>query len=196
MILYIHGFKSSGDAYKAKLLKEYFGEENVIAPTLSHLPAADISTLNRIVKQLIENNKPVLVIGSSLGGFYAMYLSWLNDVNAILLNPSMRPHTRHFKYGLQECFDGRKIEWTKYCVKDLSLLYYSILGMKGAGSDEKKNLLHFYISTDDAIIDNSEVKTRYLNVKEFNNSGHEFLRFTEILPEIKMLHDSLTVCSH
>ena len=53
-------------------------------------------------------------IGSSLGGFYATYLAHRHGVNAVLLNPAVRPHQRLERYlGLQRnVFSGEEYELT------------------------------------------------------------------------------------
>lgn len=90
MIIYIHGFGSSGQGVKAKLFREYFktkGEE-FIAPSLSYIPELAIATL----EELIHSYKDVKLIGSSLGGFYSIYLSQKYHLKAVLINPSIYPY--------------------------------------------------------------------------------------------------------
>ena len=73
MILFIHGFSSHGYGGKAKMLRSYFSdkEEDFIAPSLSYVPELAIQTL----EELISVCNDVKLIGSSLGGYYAMYLA-------------------------------------------------------------------------------------------------------------------------
>ena len=88
-ILYIHGFGSSGLGGKAKIFREYFKNLgiNFIAPTLSHIPDLAILTLEEIIK----NCDDVKLIGSSLGGFYSIYLADKYNLKATLINPSVNP---------------------------------------------------------------------------------------------------------
>jgi len=87
MILYIHGFGSSGKGGKALEFKRYFKEQNIpfIAPSLSYVPELAIDTL----KQLIESYDDVTLIGSSLGGYYAIYLAEKYGLKAVLINPAV-----------------------------------------------------------------------------------------------------------
>ncbi|MDF1874668.1 esterase [Sulfurimonas sp. SAG-AH-194-I05] len=99
MIIYIHGFGGSGAGVKSTLFRKYFKNLGVdfIAPSLSYTPNLAIQTL----EELIESYENVTLIGSSLGGFYSMYLSQKYDVKAVLINPSIYPmetllhHTGH-----------------------------------------------------------------------------------------------------
>jgi len=87
MILYIHGFGSSGVGGKASLFREYFKSQNIpfIAPSLSYVPELAIGTL----EELIDSYEDVTLIGSSLGGYYALYLSQKFGLKTILINPAI-----------------------------------------------------------------------------------------------------------
>ena len=88
MIICIHGFGSSGKGGKAQLFKEYFKSQNIpyISPSLSYVPELAIDTL----EQLIESyNEEVTLIGSSLGGFYSIYLAEKYGLKAVLINPAI-----------------------------------------------------------------------------------------------------------
>jgi len=88
-ILYIHGFGSSGLGGKAQIFREYFESLDIkfIAPTLSYIPDLAILTLEDIIK----NCNNVKLIGSSLGGFYSIYLANKYDLKATLINPAINP---------------------------------------------------------------------------------------------------------
>jgi len=91
MIIYIHGFGSHGYGSKAKVFREYFHSirENFIAPSLSYVPELAIQTLTELIKSY---HGDVYLIGSSLGGFYATYLSQMPEVKkVVLINPATKP---------------------------------------------------------------------------------------------------------
>ncbi len=89
MILYIHGFGSSGSSGKAQLFREYFNSIGIkfIAPTLSYIPKLAINTL----EDIINSCEDIKLIGSSLGGFYSLYLANKYNLKAVLINPSINP---------------------------------------------------------------------------------------------------------
>jgi len=81
--LYLHGFASSPQSRKAQYMQEKFGE---LGLTL-HLPdlnLTDFSTvtlseqLDYLNRTYLQNNEPLTVIGSSLGGFLAVQLAAQN----------------------------------------------------------------------------------------------------------------------
>jgi predicted esterase YcpF (UPF0227 family) len=92
MILYIHGFGSSGQGAKSKTFREHFRskKQKFIAPSLSFIPELAISTLEELIK-LCEDEE-IILMGSSLGGYYAIYLAEKYDLQAVLINPSIKPY--------------------------------------------------------------------------------------------------------
>ena len=90
MIIYIHGFGSHGLGSKANAFRNYFKDkgEAFIAPSLSYIPDLAIQTL----EELIESCDDVRLIGSSLGGFYTLYLAQKYGLKAVLINPSIYPY--------------------------------------------------------------------------------------------------------
>ena len=87
MIIYIHGFGSSGKGGKALEFREYFESVNepFIAPSLSYVPELAMDTL----EQLVNSYENVTLIGSSLGGYYSIYLAEKYGLKAVLINPAV-----------------------------------------------------------------------------------------------------------
>lgn len=127
IILYIHGFGSSGHGGKASLFREYF-EEEVIAPSLSYIPNLAIDTLEQLIEVLLNSEQKVGLVGSSLGGFYSIYLANKYDLKAVLINPAIYPYKTLEKIGnATNYYDSSSFEVTsehlnslkKFEVKDL-----------------------------------------------------------------------------
>ncbi len=94
MILYIHGFNSSPESHKARQILERLrslGRDREFAcPALPHRPAQAIDLLERVVTAAPAEE--VTLIGSSLGGFYATWLTEKFAVRSVLVNPAITPH--------------------------------------------------------------------------------------------------------
>ena len=116
-ILYIHGFGSCGDSTKTRLLKAHFGADLVVAPDIKVPPREAIQQL----KELIKTNAFDLLMGSSLGGFYATYLSELFGIRAVLINPSTQPFHTLSPYVGENTFwcSGKVFMWESSYLKDL-----------------------------------------------------------------------------
>lgn len=99
MILYLHGFRSSPKSYKASLLaqamKERGLEQKWVCPQLPASPAQTIAMCNRLIEQAqkrgLTPETGLVIIGSSLGGYYANYLTEQWRCRAVVLNPSVYP---------------------------------------------------------------------------------------------------------
>ena len=105
-ILFLHGFSSCGKGNKSQTLKAYFGEKELIANNLSYAPLDAIDELEHI----IQTQEVDLLIGSSLGGFYATYLAEKYAMKAVLLNPSTEPWQTLLPYvGWQKRFCDEEV---------------------------------------------------------------------------------------
>jgi predicted esterase YcpF (UPF0227 family) len=109
MIVYIHGFRSTGQGPKARTIKAYFGDE-VLAADFPQEPDRAIATLSR----LIETEDIHGLIGSSLGGFYTIWLAERYDLPAVLINPSIRPFETTERYlGHNTRDNGETFVWRR-----------------------------------------------------------------------------------
>lgn len=108
-LLYIHGFASSSHSIKAQILRRHFGA--FYAPSLSHTPVLAVETLEEFIRALPT---PPLLLGSSLGGYYALYLSQRLNLPAVLINPVVQISSPLEKVlGMnRHYFDGSQFEFT------------------------------------------------------------------------------------
>lgn len=82
-ILYVHGFASSGQSGTVTLLRTLLPEATVIAPDLPIMPQEALELLHKVC----EEEKPDLIIGSSMGG---MFTEQLTGYDRILVNPAFQ----------------------------------------------------------------------------------------------------------
>ena len=86
-ILFLHGFYASGQCVPAIALREAFAERaEVLTPDL---PIHPEDTL-RFIRELIDYEKPDLLVGNSCGAFYAQIIAPVAGVPALLGNPHFR----------------------------------------------------------------------------------------------------------
>lgn len=93
MILYLHGFRSSPQSFKARLIAERMEalgrRAEYCCPQLPASPRAAIELArDRILGVPAQE---LTLIGSSLGGYYATWLAEQTGCRAVLLNPAIRP---------------------------------------------------------------------------------------------------------
>jgi predicted esterase YcpF (UPF0227 family) len=100
-LLYLHGFNSSPESYKAKALRAYMEQWGMLDQLIiPEIPPAPADAMAMLVALFEENRKSadVAVAGSSLGGFYATYLAERFSCKAALINPAVRPQILLKKY--------------------------------------------------------------------------------------------------
>lgn len=85
-ILYIHGINSSGNTGKMlkRIFKEKYGDVEVIAPSIP----ANYPEAKKVVDEVMDKEKPDLVIGTSLGGFMTLATQ---TPYRIAINPTLYP---------------------------------------------------------------------------------------------------------
>lgn len=112
MLLYLHGFTSGPQSVKARALGARMAERGLAAdfvcPQLSASPAEAILQAEQIIEharklgadETVSNTATntathalkhpnILLVGSSLGGFYATVLAEKHNLNAVLINPAV-----------------------------------------------------------------------------------------------------------
>ena len=80
-LLYVHGFASSGSSGTVMTLRRHLSSWRVIAPDL---PVDPFEALE-LLRSIVEQEKPDVVVGTSMGGMYAQQL-W--GIPRIIVNPS------------------------------------------------------------------------------------------------------------
>lgn len=86
-ILFLHGFFASGGCVPAEALREALeGRAEVLTPDLPIHPKEAI----RLIRELIDTEKPDLLVGNSCGAFYAQMLAPIVGIPALLGNPHFR----------------------------------------------------------------------------------------------------------
>ena len=91
-ILYIHGFNSAPESKKAtQLISVMQGMglgDQLRVPALHHHPREAMAQLTAAISEM---DRPLLV-GRSLGGYYATWLAEQHGLKALLVNPAVSPH--------------------------------------------------------------------------------------------------------
>lgn len=92
-LLYLHGFLSSPQSKKAQEAVDFFESFSeslgISVPLMGFGTAETIEQLEKLIQSL--NSKELMLMGSSLGGYYATYLSEKYNCPAALINPAVRP---------------------------------------------------------------------------------------------------------
>jgi predicted esterase YcpF (UPF0227 family) len=125
-IVYLHGFASSPKSTKARLLGEFLArrapEVEYLVPALDARPAQAISQV--LWHCLGKAPETLTLMGSSLGGFYAIAAAEKLGCRAVLLNPVVRAHEAlASQLGRREnLYTGESFELTRAHLDELRAL--------------------------------------------------------------------------
>lgn len=182
-VLYIHGFNSAGYGDKINYLKRAFGPRNIISPTLDYDPREAVYQLEFLTQAIKEKDR-LYIVGTSLGGFYALFLSSKYRVPSVLINPSIDPynslknqvgHQTNFKTQESYTFTQEHLESLRsFYVDNLELL---------------KDLVYVYLDEDDELLD-SRKTAEYFNgfyVVVYPGGNHRFTHMQELIEDFKRI---------
>lgn len=175
MILYIHGFRTTSHSHKATLIKNHY-QEHVIASAHSFVPDEAIKNL----EENIHTYNITGIIASSIGGYYATYLSQKYNIKTVLINPSIQPYESTRRYlGENRRQDGMIFSWEEKHLKMLES--YKI---------EQKNLnlknFFLFLQTGDEVLDYRMAHEFYKGSKLVLEEGgnHRFDKFERYFNEV------------
>lgn len=181
-LLFIHGFDSSPASYKANLTREYVQRHcpglEFIAPQIPNDPSQAVALL----QQIIEDRKGELaLLGSSLGGFYALHMAQRYDLRAVLVNPAVEPH-RLIQPMLgwhTHSYTGEYFELTQAHADTLAAMQVSLQ------AHEYQNFM-LLLQSGDETLDFLQASARFPAMRAVIEYGgdHTFTGFERWMPEI------------
>lgn len=179
-ILYLHGFCSSPASWKVRYLAEQMAAvglgDRLHCPALSHVPEQAIAQAEAV---LAENDGPLTLVGSSLGGYYATWLAEKHDLRAVLVNPLVEapPTLSEFLGPQTNLYTGEVFDFTHEHMAQLQ-------GMELPQIDPARYLL--LVETGDEVLDYRKAVARYAGCRQFvlDRGDHSFTRFPEYVPQI------------
>jgi uncharacterized protein len=182
VILYLHGFRSSPNSFKARVLAARVAELGKGAewccPMLPVSPFEAIALAEAQVKA--AGDKDVTVIGSSLGGYYATHLAEKHGWRAALLNPATVPQRDLSAYlGEQPLWHGGG----SIVVEPHHLDELRALGVAAITRPERYYLM---AATGDEVLDYREMLAHYPGVqtKLIDGSDHAISEFEDYVDEV------------
>jgi predicted esterase YcpF (UPF0227 family) len=182
-VLYIHGFNSSPQSMKAELTRHYFSENypeiNFYCPQIASSPNGAIEQLENIITQ--HSNGTWLLMGSSLGGYFATYLAEKYHLQAALINPAVKP------FELLKDYLGDQINpYTKenYQVKKQHITDLKLLEQENIS----KNNYLVMVQTGDEVLDYQQAVEKYRHCQLVIEQGgdHSFINYEKALPAIAL----------
>lgn len=169
-ILYFHGFASSGATGTAESLRRMLPEVEVISPDIPVDPSEALPFL----RALCEQEKPDLIIGTSMG---AMYAQQMFGYKKICVNPSFNMSTlsKVFRTGEHKFLNGRKdnaktFKITKEIIQKQNMMERQ--QFKGITPFDRENTYGLFGIHDTTVNCYDLFKKYYTNAQRFDGEHH------------------------
>ena len=192
MIVYLHGLNSGGTSGKATWLRQHLPDLTVLSPTYPAHKADEAAGYLREyfarVRREQPQDKKLLLVGSSLGGFWARYLAPELGAGMALINPALRPEAdllnvvgpnRNEATGEDYVLTAEQVRaFARYQVPQCNPAVPTLVLL-----DEGDDLLDYRLA-----------QAYYCGcgkVVVYPGGSHRFDHLAEALPEIRALYDSM-----
>lgn len=81
-ILYLHGYKDVTTAPLVQIMRQ--SDYEIVAPKIDY----DSPAWDKVV-EITEKEKPIAIVGHSLGGYFGYYLSQKFGIPALIISPAL-----------------------------------------------------------------------------------------------------------
>jgi len=190
-ILYVHGFASSGASGTVKSLKILLPHAEIIAPDL---PVSPLQSMD-LLRKICDEQKPDLIIGTSMGGLYA---EQLYGTYRILVNPAFQMgetlKTLH-GMGKQKWLNPRKDGETEFWVtQDIVDEFKQVMrnSFSNVDENEHRNLVYGLFGDKDPWVHTYDMfSAKYLNAIYFDGEHrlNDSILLNSVVPVIHWVDD-------
>jgi uncharacterized protein len=178
LILYLHGFTSGPQSFKARALHAHLHRrgqgDRFICPQLPPSPAAALALAESLIRP------GTTLVGSSLGGYYATWLAERHDLGAVLINPAVVAQlpVQQFVGPQRNLYTGEAFEFTHAHVAELLAIEVPVL--------TRPSRYWLLVEQGDEVLDYRHAVARYAGARQtvLPGGNHSFTRWLDYLGDI------------
>jgi len=183
MIIFIHGFRSAPTKERYIELKDI--NQDVLMVQMDYTdPIGSLDMLRNIVKKHREENDLILM-GLSLGGFFAKIVGSIHNVKTVLINPCLNPE-EVLKFANGEDLPNYKTRKYERFSEDFSNILRQI-------KEDHENIpsppIKVFINLHDEFLNSNEtieyMKERNHSYRVFYIGGHQFSHWKKIKEDVQ-----------
>lgn len=165
-IVYFHGFGSSGASGTVESLRLLLPDCEILAPDI---PVDPVDALPYL-RAYCEENRPDLIIGTSMGGMYAQQMFGFRK---ICVNPAfnMSQASKVMKTGTHKFFNGRKDNQKEFTITKTTIQHFFMMErsqFKGITDFDKANTYGLFGIHDTTVNTYDLFKKYYPNARRFD----------------------------
>ena len=182
-LLYLHGFRSSPQSAKARLMAQQMAAHYPgVVWHCPQLPPSPREAMRQVAEATASWPAATMgVVGSSLGGFYATWVAEQRGCRAVLINPAVDPARDLAKYiGAQSQWHAPEeaFYFEPHYVDELRTLAC------GALAQPRRYLT--LVAKGDEVLDWREMQARYAQTQLLLQDGgdHALSNFADYLPRV------------
>lgn len=180
-LLYVHGFASSGSSGTVMTLRRHLTSWQVIAPDLPVDPFEALELLHRVV----EEEKPDVAVGTSMGG---MYVQQLWGLPRVIVNPSfeMSRSLLFGKMGRNKYMSKRKDGATEFRIDKAVVERFKLMekGQFDGVTEEEKLLLTALFGDKDPVVNFYDLVVRLYGEERCRHFNGEHRLNDEIVKKV------------
>ncbi len=190
-LLYLHGFRSSPQSTKAQLTRRWVEQH---APDVTWWSPALPPSPREACELIFQGTaawpaSTLAVMGSSLGGFYASWLSRRRGCRAVVINPSVQPARSLAGYiGTHPVWHdpSQQVHFAPEFVDELRALQEDLPADEPPGPIGHPQHLLAVLGTHDELLPFADMRQRYAacRVRVVEGGDHALSGFEALLPEV------------
>ena len=182
-LLYLHGFRSSPQSNKARIMADYVSAKHPkVRWWCPQLPPSPRDAASLIAEGIANwPRQSMAVMGSSLGGYYASWVAQLARCKSVLINPAVNPARDLEKYI------GEQASWhdpeEKFFFRPEYIDELRLLDTRSMTPAAPEMVL---IAQGDEVLDWTEMSERYPHALQLVQEGgdHALSNFEEYLSRV------------